>query len=401
MSSDLPRLLYLGDVPVEASYHGSALLYRLLQGYPADRLRVIEGNLFTSRSDRRLPGVRYESLQVCRPRLLNSRLHDWYSLWLMSRSAGRTRQLPPLLDGFEPEAIMTVGHGYTWVTAARFAAERGVALHMVCHDDWPSVVPSTLRNRVDREFGDAYRQAASRLCVSPQMVSEYERRYGAGGTVLYPARGLDPPVFTAPPERLRRNGGAPTLAFAGTINSAGYARLLRRVADALEPLDGQLLLFGPGDQEHIRSLGLDHPRIRRRGLVPAAELMTRLRDEADVLLVPMSFAPEDRSNMEMSFPSKLTDYTAVGLPLLIYGPSYSSAVHWSNANTGVAETVTSEEPEALAGAIARLAHNPDHRWRLAETAQEVGERFFSAAKAQAVFHGALARSAMTAAPATP
>ena len=183
MTAALPRLLYLADVPVEASYHGSALLYRLLQGYPADRLCLIEGNLLTSRRDRRLPGVRYESLNVGRPRLLNSRLHDWYSMWLMSRSAGRARQLPSLLDGFEPEAVMTVGHGYTWVTAARFAAQRSVPLHLVCHDDWPSVVPSALRNRVEREFGDAYRQAASRLCVSPQMVTEYERRYGAGGTV--------------------------------------------------------------------------------------------------------------------------------------------------------------------------------------------------------------------------
>ena len=400
MTADLPRLLYLADVPVEASYHGSALLYRLLQGYPVDRVRVIEGNLFSSRSDRRLPDVRYESLDVCWPRLLNSRLHDWYSLWLMSRSAGRTRQLPALLDGFEPEAVMTVAHGYTWVTAARFAAQRGVPLHLICHDDWPSVVPSTLRNRVDREFGDVYRQAASRLCVSPQMVTEYERRYGAAGTVLYPARGMDPPVFTAPPERLRQDGGAPTLAFAGTVNS-GYARLLRRVADALEPLNGQLLLFGPVNPDQAASLGIDHPRIRLRGLVPQADLMTRLRDEADGLLVPMSFAPEDRPNMEMSFPSKLTDYTAAGLPLLIYGPSYSSAVHWSNANPGVAETVTSEEPAALAGAIARLARNPDHRWRLAQAAQAAGERFFSASKAQAVFRGALARSVMTAAAATP
>ena len=38
----LPRLLYVGDVPVEASYHGSALLHRLLVNYPPDRLSVIE-----------------------------------------------------------------------------------------------------------------------------------------------------------------------------------------------------------------------------------------------------------------------------------------------------------------------------------------------------------------------
>src|SRR4051812_48302616 len=38
----LPRLLYVGDVPVEASYHGSALLHRLLSDYPHEKLTVIE-----------------------------------------------------------------------------------------------------------------------------------------------------------------------------------------------------------------------------------------------------------------------------------------------------------------------------------------------------------------------
>ena len=191
----LPRLLYLGDVAVEASYHGSALLYRLLQNYPPDRLRIIEGNLSPSRVDRRLPGVRYQALDVGRPRLLNSRLHDWYSAWLTSGSAGRTRQLPGLLEGFEPDAVVTVAHGYSWVTAARFSTDRGLPFHLICHDDWPSVVPASLKNRADRELGGAYRQAASRFCTSPFMAAEYRRRYGVDGTVLYPSRGADAPGF--------------------------------------------------------------------------------------------------------------------------------------------------------------------------------------------------------------
>ena len=47
----LPRLLYVGDVPVEASYHGSALIYRLLQRYPVERLRIVEGNIFPAGTD--------------------------------------------------------------------------------------------------------------------------------------------------------------------------------------------------------------------------------------------------------------------------------------------------------------------------------------------------------------
>lgn len=388
-----PRLLYLGDVPVEASYHGSALVYRLLQNYPPDRLRVIEANLAPSRADRRLPNVRYQTLDIGYSRVLNSRLHNWYSSRLAWRSAGRTRQLPGLLEGFEPEAVMTVVHGYSWVTAARLSAERGTPLHVICHDDWPSVATSSLKGRADRELGDAYRQAASRFCTTPFMVTEYRRRYGVDGTVLYPSRGSDAPSFQGPPDRLRRAGQPPVFAFAGTINSPGYAQLLRQLADCLDAHQGELLVFGPIAQEQASSLGLDHPRIRIRGLLPSGELMVRLRNEADALFVPMSFAAEDRINMQMGFPSKLTDYTALGLPLLICGPPYSSVVQWSNANPGVAETVTSDDQAALVDSVARMARDPDHRWRLGVKAQEVGDRFFSASAARAVFLRALSGSA--------
>ena len=387
--ADLPKLLYLADVPVEASYHGSALLYRLLQRYPTNQLLVVEGNLSVSREELRLQAVRYESLDIGYARLLNSRFHESYSRWLAWRSSDRTRRVPALLKGFEPDAVMTVAHGYSWVTAARYAADNRLPLHLVIHDDWPSVAPSAMQAGVQRRFGEVYRQAASRLCVSPQMVREFDRRYGATGVVLYPARDADAKSFPGPPDRIRCEGRPPVFAFAGTVNSPGYARLLNQVADCLDPLGGHLLLFGPVTAELAPSVGLGHPRIRVCGLLPAGELMTRLRNEADVLVVPMSFAPEDRMNMQFSFPSKLTDYTAMALPLLIYGPSYCSAVQWAEAHPGVAESVTSEEDDALVTAIGRLAGDLAHRWRLAGHAKAVGDQMFSASEAHSVFVGAL------------
>ncbi len=60
--SKLPRLLYVGDVPIESSYHGSALLFRLLQNYPPVKLRIVETGLFVSESERRLSHVSYSDL---------------------------------------------------------------------------------------------------------------------------------------------------------------------------------------------------------------------------------------------------------------------------------------------------------------------------------------------------
>lgn len=385
----LPRLLYLGDVPVEASYHGSTLLYRLFQQYPADRLVVIEGTLVPPRTDRRLHGVRHLSLAAGRPRWLNTRFHDHYTWWLTITAASRARAARRLLVDFAPEAIVTVPHGHTWITAAALARELGVPLHLIIHDDWPRVVAPSLRPRVDRRFGEVYRQAASRFCTSPHMTREYEKRYGAPGTLFLPYRAASARTFPPRAARPGRHAGAPVFAFAGTINSPGYATLLRHLAATLGRLGGQLLIFGPLTAESARASGLDHPSIRLGGLVESSALMERLRAEADVLFVPMSFAPEDRANMQMGFPSKLTDCTAVAMPLLICGPSYCSAVEWTTQNPGVAEVVTSGDSALLDAAVARLANDEPYCLGLATNAAQVGDRDFSATAAAAAFHAAL------------
>ena len=384
-----PRLLYLGDVPVEASYHGSALLYRLLQGYPADRLSIVEGNLFRARTDRRLPGVLHHTLRVGTPRLLNTRFHDWYSRWLLMGAGRRAAMVPPLLGAFTPDAVLTVAHGYSWVTAAQLAKDARLPLYLIVHDDWPRIASPSMQPAVDRAFAAVYRQAAVRWCTSPFMKEDYQRRYGVTGRVLLPYRAADAPVFSGIAERLSSPGHAPVFAFAGTINSAGYARLLRSVAERIAPRHGELLIFGPLDGPQAAAWGLDLPNIRLGGLLKSDELLLRLCAEADVLFVPMSFAPEDHANMRMGFPSKLTDYTAVGLPLLIAGPADCSAVRWANEHPGVAEVVTEAEPDALGPAIDRLCGDSAHRVVLAQTAQQVGSRDFSAATAAAAFQSAL------------
>ena len=388
---NLPRLLYLGDVPVESSYHGSALLYRLLQNYPRDDLLITEGNLFVSRSERRLPGVRYTRFRVGNSRLLHTRVSNYYSSWLTFTAASRLRRAMALLNGFEPDAVLTVAHGYSWITAARLALTYGVPLHLICHDDWPRLAHGVdfAKNRLDAIFGEIYKQAASRFCVSPFMRDTYRVRYGSEGTVLYPSRAGDCPLFDAPPERLKRNNHPFTVAFGGTINSPGYMRALRTLRTALEVLSGRLLIFGPLTADAAKQNDLAGPNIVLCGLVTARELMARFREEVDVLYVPMSFDSEDRANMEAGFPSKLTDYTAVGLPLLIHGPTYCSAVRWARGNCGVAEVVTDENPKTITSAVCRLAESLTHRFELGRQALNVGKRYFAHEVAQRGFHQAL------------
>jgi glycosyltransferase involved in cell wall biosynthesis len=386
-AATLPRLLYLADVPVESSYHGSALIHRLLTGYPNERLRIVESSLLRSQPQRRLPDVEYAELRHGSQRLLNTRFARWYSTWLMKTAAKRVGQLGQLLNGFKPEAVLSVTHGFSWLTAARFAAQYGLPLHLICHDDLPrlsQIVPS-MTNWLEREFGNVYRATASRLCVSPFMREAYHKRYGSDGTVLYPSRSANCIEYESPPERLARNDHQFTVAFAGTINSQGYVRALKSLAKALEIVQGQLLIFGPLKAEHARLIGLEGHNVVLRGLVSSDELMKRFREEVDVLFVPMSFDPADESNMKISFPSKLTDYTAVGLPLLIYGPDYCSALRWAIENDGVAVVVDREDSRALAQAVQRLASVPEDRIAFGQRALDVGCQYFGIEVVRSIF----------------
>src|SRR5918993_750427 len=162
-----PRLLYVGDVPVAASYHGSALLHRLLSDYPCDRLTVIE-TATESDPARRLPSVNYISHPIGKARWLNTRFHPYLVAWFTYAGERQAPKIVQSVNGAGFESVLTVVHGFGWLAAANIASNRKVPLHLIVHDDWPRVadVASTWRNWLDDRFARVYRQAKSRLCVS-------------------------------------------------------------------------------------------------------------------------------------------------------------------------------------------------------------------------------------------
>ncbi len=390
-TSELPRLLYLADVPVESSYHGSALLYRLLQDYPVDRLLMIEPSAGRSQVFRRLPGVRYEQVSIRGARLIRTRLAALYSSLQFICSSAWAKKIDALLDSFQPEAVLTVAHACLWRTAAAFANRRQLPLHLICHDEITQMVPHlpAFKRWVEQAFGDVYRASTSRFCVSPYMRDDYRARFGVDAQVLYPSRAADVPKYQVPPDHLASLPHGLRVAFAGTINSPGHARLLQDLASCLQSLGGKLLLYGPITEEISRQVGLALPNVELRGLLPSNVLIQTLRTEADLLYVPMSFDPQDRLAMKTNFPSKLTDYTAVGLPLLIQGAADSSAAMWAKENPGVAEVVAEPSTEALARTLTNLINNSDRRLMLGAKALEVGQRFFAHDQARRMFQGGL------------
>jgi glycosyltransferase involved in cell wall biosynthesis len=390
ISGSLPKLLYYSDVPVEDYMHGSTLLYRLLSAYPKERLIIIEGG-GVSVPNRRLRGVKYGQCKPMLTRLSGTRLHYYISPFMTLCAPLRRTRLTKLLRRFQPEAVITVVWGYTWATAAAYAERARLPLHLIVHDDslnaeaWGAVE----RRIIHARLGRWYPKATSRLCASPYMADEYRRRYNAMGDVLYPSRAIDCPVFTEPPETLGQRCQPFTVAFAGTIYPL-YADGLRRMAAALRATSGgRLLVYGPRPSEEVWSL-LQEPNIELRGRLSPADLIRQCRHEAHAMFVPMTYRDEHRPNMETAFPSKLADSTAIGLPLVIDGPEYCSAVRWARDNPGVAEVTTEGNIDGLAACLRRL-QDPAHRLRLARKAISRGKEYFAPDRAISLLYSKLIR----------
>lgn len=384
-----PNLLYVGDVSVEASHHGSALLYRLLEAYPVDRLWIVETGE-PSRAERRLPGVRYSSVPIGSRRWLNTRLHGLYSAWLLFTAPETRGRLRTIISEFRPTAVVTVGHGHGWLLAAELARQLRLPLHVVVHDDWPrlSGILPVFRGWLERRFAKVCRDAHTCLCVSPFMAEEYGRRYGVAAAVLYPSRSHACPVLEVKPPRVIPEADEIVVGYGGN-SEPGIMACLRDLAGALATARARAVVFGPfGDADRQELLSISSS-FTFHGLVSYQEMIAQLRCQADVLVVPMAFAAALRDNMVVSFPSKLADYTAVGLPLLVYGPPYSSAVRWAQLHAPVAEVVDAAGPAGLALAIRRLRGDAGRRLLLAERALEVGVACFASAAGREKFYAAL------------
>lgn len=372
---NLPRLLYIGDVPVTATFAGAALLYRLLQKYPTDKIKIVQARL-TSDPENFLHEVSYTSLNIPFERIFRTRFSAIYSFCLLLNARSRFRDLLYPCKSFQPEAILTVGAGFSYLTASALAEHFNLPLHLIVHDDYLQTInlPKWSHGWASLQFANTYKQAKSRLCVSPYMVEEYKKRYGIDGNVIYPCRSKDVPYFNKPPIDDNKSF---VFAYAGSINSSGYANALVLLSSILETFGCQLLIYSSLTQQTIVQIGLNKDNVVVRPMISSTDLIHTLRSEANVLFLPMSFENDDRSNMEISFPSKLTDYTAIGLPLLIYGPTYCSAVRWARENPGVAEVVDKDVNEDLRLSVKRLITDSQYRYDLGAKALEIGYKFLS------------------------
>jgi glycosyltransferase involved in cell wall biosynthesis len=391
---DAPRVLILSDEAPQTGTAGGLLLHRLFADYPADRLRVLTHHIPPVGDP--LPGVAYRPMPLCWTRLERSRFHRWKR---SLRALGLVPQPPAavldqLMDGFQAQVVLCVmQHAAYYDAAHRYAALKSLPLVTVVHDVNEEFEPvfSWAARAARRRDGAFYRFARRRLCVCPEMERLCAAWYGAPGSVLYPNR--DPGLNTRPLDlsgKLRRPP-ALTLGFAGNLNY-GYGEGILQMLPALRGEGARLIIYSRPPAGAAEPL-LDADDVCEfRGFVPSGEAWAGLKNDCDALWLPY---PDLGGRMERlyrhHFPSKLPEYLALGMPVIVTGPAYATGVRWARRNLG---------SELCAGNMAdftdllhRLAAQPVRRRQLATLCVQAGQRDFDPLAIAADFYRHLTEAA--------
>lgn len=389
-----PRVAIISDEGPQTGTAGGLLLHRLFARQPPDRLRVL--CRYVPALGNPLPGVAYRRLVPPWRRFEASR----FNVWMRSlRAFGLVppvpmREFDRLLEGFSPDVVLCVmQHSAFYDAAHRFARMRGLPLVVVVHDvnEEFEAVFRWARGAMRRRDGAFYRYASGRLCVSPEMERLCAELYRADGSVLYPNRseGLEARPL-AECSRLKSPPGL-TLGFAGNLNY-GYGEGILQMLPAVRQAGARVVIFAHPPSGPAARLAEAADCCEFRGFAPSAEAWAGLKRDCDAVWLPY---PRIGGKMERlyrhHFPSKLPEYLALGMPVIVTGPDFATGVRWARANLGPELCAT--EAREMAGLLGRMAQDPARRLSLAERCVNCGQRDFDPAKIVAQFHAHLAEAA--------
>jgi glycosyltransferase involved in cell wall biosynthesis len=382
MNSTRPvRVLYVSDIPVELSYAGPTLIYRLLEDYPAHSLLIVQGMEINPSG--RLTGVRYQlQKSAWLERLKVSRLREWISGLLVLQEWLYFRRLIRLADQFKPDVIVTVSFRLKWLQALWLAQRNHIPLHVILHDDWLLTEKyGVWQPFLSRQFKRLYGLAAGKYCISRTMEAYYKQMFGVSGQVLYPSRGKSDVQMSS---RIRNWGSEPVrYCYAGTLFTSDFAPLLDRLARVIGEAGGELHMFTNEKREHLSGYNyLTRPHVTYHGMVAPEYLRKAMYNDMDVAILINSFEVEVA--FRYNFSSKLVEYTTAGLPVLIWGPSTSGAVSWA-IESGYEGVILENSDGPMEKMVRRFA-NPEIRLSLAKHIQASGQKQFDYEQNRAIFH---------------
>jgi hypothetical protein len=319
---------------------GSRILRALLTDAPESFLSVCTAR--TAPPDTTLGREVHLPLRPHFGRLESTRFAPW--LWHLAPLTARTFQqrLEASFREQEVRAVHAIPHGLDFWHAFTVARRLGLSYYLNCHDE----LDYNLKRRPDlpeaqRRLAEVWREADGRMVISEAMGQEYCRRYGGRPYEVVTDGLVSVPASPRPrPEKSLRVYFAGAVHLSYHANFSALAEALSRFAT--ENLDWDVSLTIRGYPPELKAT------------VPIRTLPWGTEEDverdlatADLLYLPLPFAPEHASFSRYSMSTKMVTYLGSGVPILFHGPEESAAGRLLAAH-GAAVALHSLDPTVMA-----------------------------------------------------
>jgi hypothetical protein len=223
--------------------------------------------------------------------------------------------------------------------------------HLARQRSFHGIALRTLKHR----FGQCLAASARTGVIGETMAKCYSRQYQAN-TVIIRLGAQE----TRPFIRAKHNKSEYTIAFTGGMycNSA-----FRKLLDALdlcqwECQNKRIRLRVFSNEAHLHSRA--NANIEFFGWRDAMEIETTLQ-ESDLLYLPQPFESECYPLAHLSFPTKMSNYVATGVPILVHSPPHSSLSLFAKDFVGL-QICNSLDPQEISTHINRLLTDEETRY---------------------------------------
>lgn len=422
----LPRVLFVTAHAFNRCTGGGVTFSNLFQGWPKDSLATVHCDVTPVATDvcERYFKLSADELRPWGPlHYLRSRAQDATTggggatdapgpaeqalrgakrLVLGDYSPETARLSPALerwIDEFRPQVLYTIlgSNGMMeLIDQIRGRFELPLVVHFM--DDWPSAVyqgglaSPFQRRRMWRHLRRLVGAASVRMGISPAMCAAFAAQFGTPFEAFH--NGIDIDRLAKLAAGTRRASAAPTIAYSGAILPFAQLDSLAAVGAAVAALRraGHDLRFAiscpPAQAELYRPRLASDPGITVTAGDADWESYYRRLCAADVLVLPVNFDAGSIAFIRYSMPTKVAEYLASGVPILVYGPRGVAQVDEA-ARFGWAHVVSTPEPQALAHGIAALTGDRTLRERLVAAARRHAAERFDLAGLQARFRKAM------------
>jgi hypothetical protein len=358
------EIIYIGEVPVEPIPGGGLLLYRAFNLVGLNPKIIYfnhgVGSDTVTRSDYfflRLRNTRFSKLY----NTLNFHFF-WFFNYL---------QLKDQVKGYSK--IVSVSHGVGFKIAYKLAVKYNIPLVTIHHD---------LFEKTFDAYGIDYQKKwflkpakySTNLYVSTYM----QELINEPGHLLLPFRdaGNEQLAHLTRVESNRKN-----MVYAGSVHTASYIPIINDLSIELSKIGWDLILFSNlKDQDFDFLNDQKASNLVLNGFISNTELKNYIVQNADAMLLIQSFEKEHEVEQSTNFPSKLTDYTLPGVPIVFIGPDYASGVKWYHSlNSDIGICLNSGAREVINKELIPFLMDAEKVKITGANAKRIGDEYFEAA----------------------